>query len=93
MPSAASSGVPAIATSPDDMTAWPPNTDAMSITVTRAPRSAASIAAESPATPAPTTTTSGGGAAVATAPSSSASDATARRRRRAGRDTLAIYHL
>ena len=50
-------------TLPWDMTACPPNTDDMSMTVTRAPPRPRSNAAVNPEIPAPTTTTSVVGAA------------------------------
>ncbi len=53
-----------IETSPSDITAWPPKTEAISTTTTRAPPRAASSAAERPEMPAPTMMTSASGAAA-----------------------------
>ena len=53
-------GVATMLTLPCDMTAWPPNTDDISMTVTRAPLRPSSSAADNPEIPAPTMITSGG---------------------------------
>src|SRR5262245_61049143 len=61
MPACSCAGVATMLTLPCDMTACPPNTEDMSITVTFAPLRPSSSAADSPEIPAPTTTTSAAG--------------------------------
>lgn len=60
MPARSCAGVATMLTLPCDMTACPPKTDDMSITVTRDPPRPRSSAADNPEIPAPTTITSVG---------------------------------